>query len=165
MVPEWPAAYMDYISLKKFLKEISCLKQKNRQPDTATRLQRGLTLYRSFSGLIQRQNQRVSSFDDRDVENQAILVNSVKGNGSGKYETNFLMAAEEGAEYEQEFFTKLDNELNKVYKFYRSKVKEVVAEAETLTKQMDAFIAFRIKTEKVEVKYDVSTSSDGKYFS
>ena len=149
MVPEWQAAYVDYRSLKTLLKEINRLKQKKRQPDTPNRLQRALTLYRGFSGLIQRQNQRACSFDDHDVENQAILVNAVQGNGPGKYETTFLMAAEEGAEYEQKFFRKLDNELNKVDKFYRSKVKEVVAEAETLTKQMDAFIAFRIKSERV----------------
>ncbi|XVF77860.1 hypothetical protein PTKIN_Ptkin14bG0081200 [Pterospermum kingtungense] len=160
MVPEWQTAYMDYASLKNFLKEINRLKPKNRQPDTPTRLQRAMTLYRSFSGLIQRHNQRASSFVDCDIENQAILVNSVQGNGSRKYETTFLMAAEEGTEFEQEFFRKLDSELNKVDKFYRSKVKEVVAEAETLTKQMDAFIAFRIKAEKVEAKFDVSASSD-----
>ncbi|XWS27549.1 hypothetical protein CRYUN_Cryun26dG0125500 [Craigia yunnanensis] len=160
MVPEWQAAYMDYISLKTFLKEINRLKPKYRQPDSPTRLQRALSLYRGFSGLIQGQNQRASSFDDDDVENQDILVNSVQGNGSRKYETTFLMAADEGAEYEQAFFRKLDNELNKVDKFYRSKVKEVVAEAETLTKQMDALIAFRIKAEKVEVEFNFSASSD-----
>ena len=165
MVPEWQAAYMDYSSLKTFLKEINRLKQKYRQPDSPTRLQRAISLYRSFSGLIQGQNQGASSFDNDDVENQDILVNSVQGNGSRKYETTFLMAAEEGAEYEQAFFRKLDNELNKVDKFYRSKVKEVVAEAEILTKQMDAFIAFRIKAEKVEVEFNFSASSDSKYFS
>lgn len=163
MVPEWQAAYMDYSSLKNFLKEIHALKQKSRQADAPTSLQQALTLYRGFSGLIQRQNQRATSFDDHDIENQAILVDSMQGNGSGKYVTTFLMAAEEGAEYEHEFFRMLDSELSKVDKFYRSKVKEVVAEAEILTKQMDAFIAFRIKAEKVEKKFDVS--SDSKYFS
>ncbi|KAK5772224.1 phosphate transporter PHO1 homolog 7-like [Gossypium arboreum] len=160
MVPEWQAAYVDYSSLKKFLKEIHGVKQKYRQPDTPTRLQRALTLYRSFSGLDPRRNKGGSSFDDHDVENQAILVNSVRGNGSGKYETTFLMVAEEGAEYEQEFFKKLDNELNKVDKFYRSKVKEVMAEAETLTNQMHALIAFRIKVYKLQENFDVSGSND-----
>ncbi|KAK6270429.1 hypothetical protein POUND7_007534 [Theobroma cacao] len=157
MVPEWQAAYMDYSSLKNFLKEIHALKQKSRQADAPTSLQQALTLYRGFSGLIQRQNQRATSFVDHDIENQAILVDSMQGNGSGKYVTTFLMAAEEGAEYEHEFFRMLDSELSKVDKFYRSKVKEVVAEAEILTKQMDAFIAFRIKAEKVEKKFDVSS--------
>ncbi|KAK8591741.1 hypothetical protein V6N13_031773 [Hibiscus sabdariffa] len=160
MVPEWQEAYMDYSSLKTSLKEIHRLKQKNGQPaDTPTQLQRALTLYRSFSGLNRTQTIRSSSFDDHDVENQAILVHSVRGNGSGKYETTFLMVTEEGAEYEQEFFKKLDNELNKVDKFYRSKVKEVMLEAEALTDQMHALIAFRIKVDKIEEEFDVSGSS------
>ncbi|KAE8733482.1 Phosphate transporter PHO1-like protein 3 [Hibiscus syriacus] len=150
MVPEWQEAFVDYSSLKTCLKEIHRWKQMNRQPDTPARLQRPLTLYRSFSGLNRTQNRRASSFDDHDVENQTILVSSVRGNGSGKYETTFLMVTEEGAEYEQEFFKKLDNQLNKVNEFYWSKVKEVMAEAEALTDQMHALIAFRIKTEKLE---------------
>ncbi|GMJ11643.1 PHO1 homolog 3 [Hibiscus trionum] len=159
MVPEWQEAYVDYSSLKTCLKEIHRRKQNNRQSDTPTRLQRALTLYRSFSGLNRTQNVRASSSDDHDVENQAILVNSVRGNGSGKYETTFLMVAEDGAEYEQEFFKQLDKELNKVDKFYRSKVKEVMVEAEELTNQMHALIAFRIKADKLEEEFGVSGSS------
>lgn len=54
----------------------------------------------------------------------------------------FLMAAEEGGEYELIYFKRLDDEFNKVVKFYKSKVEEVVKEAVELNKQMDAFIAF-----------------------
>ncbi|XVE52792.1 hypothetical protein DITRI_Ditri02bG0152400 [Diplodiscus trichospermus] len=150
MMPEWQAAYMDYSSLKILLKQIQHWKQKNIKPDAPVRLQRALTLYRAFSGLIQRQNQHVNSFNDQDTENQAILVNSAKGNGSGKYKTTFLLAVEEGGACEQQFFRRLDNELNKVDKFYRSKVKEVMEEAQSLSKQMDAFIAFRIKVDHVD---------------
>ncbi|XP_017980093.1 PREDICTED: phosphate transporter PHO1 homolog 3 isoform X1 [Theobroma cacao] len=154
MVPEWQAAYMNYNSLKILLKQIQHLRQKNKQPDTPARLQRDLKLYRTFSGLMQRQNQRANSLNDQDIENEAILVNHVKGNGSAKYETAFLMTAEEGGECEQLFFRRLDNELNKVDKFFKSKVKEVVEEAQTLSKQMDAFIAFRIKVLKVPPRFD-----------
>ncbi|XP_038998301.1 phosphate transporter PHO1 homolog 3-like [Hibiscus syriacus] len=160
MVPEWQEAYVDYRSLKTLLKQIDRMKQKTQQPDTPTHLQRALTLYRSFSGLNRTQNRCATSFDNHDVENQTILVNSVQRNGSGKYETTFLMVTEEGAEYEQEFFKKLDDELNKVDKFYRYKVKEVIAESEALTNQMNALIAFRIKADKLEEKFDVSGSGD-----
>ncbi|MBA0787655.1 hypothetical protein Gotri_028218 [Gossypium trilobum] len=128
MVPEWQAAYMDYACLKILLKQIQHWKQKTTQPDTPPRLPRALTLYRAFSGLIQK--------------------------GSGKYETTFLTAAEEVGEYEQQFFRRLDNELNKVDKFYRSKAKEVMEEAHTLSKQTNAFFAFRIKVDKVAAKFD-----------
>ncbi|GMJ10489.1 hypothetical protein like AT1G26730 [Hibiscus trionum] len=161
MVPEWQAAYMDYTSLKILLKQIQHGKQKTRQPDTPARLRRASTLYRAFSGLLQRQNQRVSSFKNEDTENEAILVNFCEGSGSGKYETIFLMTAEEGGECEQQFFRRLDNELNKVDKFYRSKVKEAMEEAQTLSKQMDAFIAFRVKVDKVPAKYDHIHTSPG----
>ncbi|OMP03420.1 hypothetical protein CCACVL1_02428 [Corchorus capsularis] len=63
------------------------------------------------------------------------------------------MTAEEGGQCEQQFFKSLDNELNKVDKFYKSKVKEVVEEAQNLSKQMDAFIAFRIKVEKAPTRF------------
>jgi SPX domain protein involved in polyphosphate accumulation len=52
-----------------------------------------------------------------------------------------------GGEYELVFFRRLDDEFNKVDKFYRSKVEEVLKEAAMLNKQMDALIAFRIKVE------------------
>ncbi|KAL5811983.1 hypothetical protein ACOSQ3_026933 [Xanthoceras sorbifolium] len=151
MVPEWQEAYMDYNNLKTFLKQIQWIKQRNKQAAAAAAatgqpagLTRALTLYRAFSGLIQRQNQNHPAISD--VES-SVLVNSVNNNGSQRYyETTFLVATtEDGGEYEQEFFKRIDNEFNKVDKFYRSKVQEVMAEADTLSKQMDALIAFRLK--------------------
>ncbi|MCL7049887.1 hypothetical protein MKW94_025853 [Papaver nudicaule] len=62
-----------------------------------------------------------------------------------KYETKFLMSDEEGGEHELRFFKRLDEEFNKVNKFYKDKVDQVMNEAAMLTKQMDALIAFRVK--------------------
>ncbi|GFY87560.1 EXS (ERD1/XPR1/SYG1) family protein [Actinidia rufa] len=42
---------------------------------------------------------------------------------------------------------RLDDEFNKVVRFYKGKVEEVVREAKVLNQQMDALIAFRIKVE------------------
>ncbi|KAL7240567.1 hypothetical protein ACSBR2_006262 [Camellia fascicularis] len=58
-----------------------------------------------------------------------------------------MRAADEGGEYELVFFRRLDEEFNKVVKFYKLKVEEVVKEANMLNRQMDALIAFRIKVE------------------
>lgn len=57
------------------------------------------------------------------------------------------MQGDKGGEYELVYFRRLDDEFNKVDKFYKSKVAEVTQEAEVLSKQMDALIAFRIKVE------------------
>lgn len=59
----------------------------------------------------------------------------------------FFMTAEEGGEYELVFFRRLDDEFNRIEKFYKEKVEEVVKDAIMLNKQMDALIAFRIKVE------------------
>ncbi|KAI9162158.1 hypothetical protein LWI28_024405 [Acer negundo] len=170
MVPEWQEAYMDYDNLKTFLKEIQSIKQRNKQAAAATgpeSLTRALTLYRAYSGLIIQRHKHnhpmmmmTSSPSMKDIES-SIVSNSVNRNGSHSYETTFLMATtEDGGEYEQEFFNRVDNEFNKVDRFYRFKVQEVMEEAETLSKQMDALIAFRIKALALQEALFDSMSSD-----
>jgi hypothetical protein len=159
MVPEWQEAYMDYNNLKTLLKEIQRFKQRNRPPATPAGLKRKAALYRAFSGLTQRYNQPKSpspSTPDHDIETQAILVKSVNRDGSQSCQTTFLLAAEDGGEYELVYFKRLDDEFNKVDKFYRSMVEEVMKEAATLNKQMDALIAFRIKVENPRGGFDWS---------
>ncbi|OVA12214.1 SPX [Macleaya cordata] len=146
MLPEWKEAYIDYKNLKTLLKEILKLKRKEEQKTSPRALKRDITLYRAFSGL----NQRYSDFKNPkgDIEDQFIVVNAVNGEDSNmNYETKFLMPFEELSEYEITFFTRLDYEFNKVDKFYRDKAKEVMNEAVSLNKQMDALIALRIKVE------------------
>ncbi|KAH9738820.1 phosphate transporter PHO1 [Citrus sinensis] len=157
MVSEWQEAYMNYDSLKTILKDIQRMKQRSRQNGG---LKRAMTLYRAFSGLVQGQEKTPISPSKKDIESQYILVNSVSKNGSESYETTFLKVAEEGGECEQEYFRRLDDEFNKVDKFYRTKVKEVIAEAQSLSQQMDALIAFRIKVEKLQGVLQDSTQSE-----
>ncbi|KAE8724608.1 Phosphate transporter PHO1-like protein 5 [Hibiscus syriacus] len=149
MVPEWQGAYMDYDYLKTLLKDIQAFNQRTKQQQSVPHgLKRNLSMYRAFSGLlVHRHGQHSVDPTSPDVEEHPILVNSVNRNGSQKYETTFLMQGEKGGEYELVYFRRLDDEFNKVDKFYKSKVAEVTQEAETLNKQMDALIAFRIKVE------------------
>ncbi|CAD5312660.1 unnamed protein product [Arabidopsis thaliana] len=159
MVPEWQQAYMDYDFLKTLLKEIITFKRRtNNAPShggakTGGGLNRKLTLYRAFSGLVSTPRHKRSN-STHDVEEGIQLTGSTKSGpilvnttASHGYETTFLMAAEEGGEYELVFFRRLDDEFNKVEKFYKKKVEEVLKEAAMLNKQMDALIAFRVKVE------------------
>ena len=156
MVPEWQEAYMDYDYLKTLLKELLRFKHRTKPPATPGGLKRKLTLYRAFSGLTQRHHNPISP-SSPDIESQPILVNSVNRNGSQSYETTFLMSSDEGGEYEMVYFRRLDDEFNKVEKFYRAKVQEVMKEADILNKQMDALIAFRIKVENPQgINFDRS---------
>ncbi|KAB5544531.1 hypothetical protein DKX38_012643 [Salix brachista] len=150
MVHEWQEAYMDYDFLKTLLKEVQSFQLKTKPPAAnPAGLKRKLTLYRAFSGLTQRKSTDYTpeSPSSPDIEKQPILVNPVSVDGSQSYQTTFLMPMVGGGEYELLFFRRLDDEFNKVDRFYRSKVEEVLKEAEMLSKQMDALIAFRIKVE------------------
>ncbi|KAF9624823.1 hypothetical protein IFM89_014208, partial [Coptis chinensis] len=162
MVPEWQEAYMNYNYLKSLLKEIHKFKLKNR-PVAATPngLKRKMTFYRAFSGLTQRYNSMKGTPHGigGDLEDQAILVNAVHNEGpheNSRYQTMFLMSSDEGGEYELVYFRRLDDEFNKVVKFYKEKVEEVMNEADLLNKQMDALIGFRIKVENPEGSIDWS---------
>lgn len=148
MVPEWQEAYVDYEFLKTLVKEIQVFKQRNR-PSSAksSSMKRSLTLYRAFSGLTQRVVHSPTVAQAADIENQAILVQNVRRDGEERSETMFLMAADDGGEYELVYFKRLDDEFNKVLRFYKSKVEEVMEEAVVLNKQMEALVAFRVKVE------------------
>ncbi|KAH7858539.1 hypothetical protein Vadar_025108 [Vaccinium darrowii] len=145
MVPEWQDAYMDYDYLKTLLKEIQRFKHRTKPQSAQTGLKRKMTLNRAFSGLTRRNYSHISSPHVSDVESQVIMVNS--GSEGGRSETMFLRSSDEGGEYEVVYFKRLDDEFDKVVKFYKSKVEEVMKEAAVLDKQMDAFIAFRVKVE------------------
>lgn len=153
MVQEWQGAYMDYNSLKNRLKDILIFRQRHAlqpSPGPAGRsrsLKRRLTIYRAFSGLTR------GSLNP--TEDEVILVSSVQKQGSdNQYQTMFLKSSEEGGEYELVFFRRLDEQFNKVVKFYKEKVEEMKLEAEGLNKQMDALIALRIKVDKPYVQDD-----------
>ncbi|KAA3456054.1 phosphate transporter PHO1-like protein 9 [Gossypium australe] len=158
MVQEWQEAYMDYSKLKSILKDILRFKQQNKEPltmattTTTTKgaLNRRASLYRAFSGLTNRYKPLSAM---KNNEDEVILVSAVQEGGvEGDYQTLFLMSGEEGGEFEILFFRRLDDEFNKVLRFYKKKVEEVMLEADELSKQMNALIALRIKVDNPVVK-------------
>ncbi|GAV79395.1 SPX domain-containing protein/EXS domain-containing protein [Cephalotus follicularis] len=145
MVSEWTEAYMNYNGLKRILGEIARYKQSKQAHTHLKALQQKLALQQTFSGLDRKANDPSS---EGDIEDQVIDVNVLRQDGSGQhYKTKFLRQSEEGGQIEVTFFKKLDEELNKVNNFYKDKVEEVMQEAALLNKQMDAFIALKIKVQ------------------
>ncbi|KAL4353142.1 hypothetical protein GQ457_06G043880 [Hibiscus cannabinus] len=113
--------------------------------DSEGMLKRRASLYRAFSGLTNRYKPDSST---KSHEDEVIVVSSVKeGGAEGRYQTMFLRSGEEGGEFELLFFRRLDDEFNKVLRFYKKKVEEVTVEADALSKQMNALIALRIKVD------------------
>ncbi|XP_009602127.1 phosphate transporter PHO1 homolog 9-like isoform X2 [Nicotiana tomentosiformis] len=172
MVQEWQEAYMDYNYLKGVLKDILNFKKRNAPiAEVAATpkgsLKRRLSMYRAFSGLQSRYNSFKSSplSNNNDTDDEVILVNSVQQEGSeGHYQTMFLMSSEHGGEYEMVFFRRLDDEFNKVLTFYKKKVGEVKAEADELSKQMDALIALRIMVDKPSIEMESAQVNDPIHF-
>ncbi|KAK8710141.1 hypothetical protein V6N13_145480 [Hibiscus sabdariffa] len=108
-------------------------------------LKRRASLYRAFSGLTNRYKHDSST---KSHEDEVIVVSSVQEEGvEGRYQTMFLRSSEEGGDFELLFFRRLDDEFNKVLRFYKKKVEEVTVEADVLSKQMNALIALRIKVD------------------
>ncbi|XP_023638797.1 phosphate transporter PHO1 homolog 6 [Capsella rubella] len=126
MLSEWQQAYVDYKYLKTLVKDINRFKRKTNP-------------HRQMSP-----SSTVVEIGDG-ITTAPIQVSST---ASQRYETTFLMTAEKGGEYELVFFRRLDDEFNKVEKFYRERVEEVVEEAAALNKQMDTLVAFRCKMEE-----------------
>ncbi|XP_073144667.1 phosphate transporter PHO1 homolog 9-like isoform X2 [Henckelia pumila] len=144
-VQEWQETYMDYKHLKKLLKNIFKFRQRNALPSSASRggfFRRKSTLYRSFSGLTDRDNCMIQG------EDEVILVHQAQPENSENdvfYQTIFLKPSEDGAENEIHFFKILDKEFNKVLRFYKEKVEDVTLQAVELSKQMDTLLALRIE--------------------
>ncbi|CAN4079401.1 unnamed protein product [Withania somnifera] len=160
MVHEWQEAYMDYNYLKGLLKDISNFRKKNAPlPEVAATpkgsLKRRISMYRAFSGLQSRFSFKGSPGRKDNEDEEVVLVSPLQQEGSqGHHQTMFLMSSEQGGEYEMVFFRRLDDEFNKVLTFYKKKVEEVKAEADELSKQMDALIALRIMVDKPSIGMD-----------
>ncbi|KAI3812029.1 hypothetical protein L1987_16730 [Smallanthus sonchifolius] len=147
-VPEWTEAYMDYNGLKRILHKVQQFRQRE-GPTTPRRVSQQLSLYKPFSGLDVKSSSEETKGDGED---QVIAVETVQNGASREvYNTNFLLSPKEGEQSEIMFFEKLDEELNKVNTFYRDKVEEVIEEAASLNKQMNALIALRIKVEQLDI--------------
>ncbi|KAL1215322.1 Phosphate transporter PHO1-like protein [Cardamine amara subsp. amara] len=133
MVSEWQQAYVDYKYLKTLVKDINRFKRKTNPHGV------------SVGGCG---DQISPSSTVVEIEDGITTVPiQVSSTASHRYKTTFLMTAKKGGEYELVFFRRLDDELNKVEKFYREKVEEVVKEAAVLNEQMDALITFRFTME------------------
>ncbi|KAL3346728.1 hypothetical protein AABB24_025264 [Solanum stoloniferum] len=168
MVHEWQEAYMDYNYLKNLLKDILDFKKKNAPlseiaatPEGS--LKRRISMYRAFSGLQSRYTsfKGSSGNNNNNHEDEVILINTVQQEGSqGHHQTTFLMSSEQGGEYEMIFFKRLDDEFNKVLTFYKKKVGQVKAEADELSKQMDALIALRIMVDKPSIEIHSAQGMD-----
>ncbi|KAK2354589.1 phosphate transporter PHO1 [Trifolium repens] len=154
LIPEWKEAFVDYWQLKKDLKRIHFLNNINTTPNNqqiSSVVKSPFSLLTKFSLFCHQQR------DHEPIQVHRKLVSSTsKGD---MYETQLL---DEFADTDatKEFFACLDQNLNKVNKFYRTKEKEFLDRGESLKKQMDILI--ELKSAFMEKKGQGSTSQHSK---
>ncbi|KAF8050988.1 hypothetical protein N665_1835s0003 [Sinapis alba] len=143
MVHGWQHDYMDYDSLKKHLKL---------RPARGGAKKPKRIMHRCLI------RQRLGK--SHDVEEGVPLTAETTTNGpiqvviktDGQVKTKFLMEESEGGEYESGFFGLLDKEFNKVNKFYKKKVEEVLKQKEVINKKMEALIGAGFGSNDKEIK-------------
>ncbi|XP_031096737.1 phosphate transporter PHO1 homolog 1 [Ipomoea triloba] len=132
LVPEWKEAFVDYWQLKKDLKKILLNAENNNNNSNHHFPQNSF-----FSSL-----RNLSLFQPPRRQHGAIQVHrkpSPSANKGDLYETELL---EQFADTEaaNEFFARLDMQLNKVNQFYKTKEREFMERGESLKKQLEILI-------------------------
>ncbi|XWS33990.1 hypothetical protein CRYUN_Cryun21dG0000900 [Craigia yunnanensis] len=137
LVPEWKEAFVDYWQLKKDLKKIHLLNNKNTDSKTqaSTSLANNLLSSIGKFSLLGRQRR-----DHGVIQVHKRLEAS--GSKGDLYETE-LPEQFADTDAAKEFFSCLDRQLNKVNQFYKTKEKEFLERGESLKKQMEILIELK----------------------
>ncbi|ESW25307.1 hypothetical protein PHAVU_003G024600 [Phaseolus vulgaris] len=135
LIPEWKEAFVDYWQLKKDLKKLHLFNNTNNTPNTSTSLPKYI-----FSSL-----RNYSPFGHQHREHGPIQVHRKLASSSfngDMYETELLEQFSD-TDATKEFFACLDQQLNKVNMFYRTKEKEFMDRGDSLKKQMEILLVLK----------------------
>ncbi|KAK6914124.1 EXS, C-terminal [Dillenia turbinata] len=134
MIPEWKEALVDYRQLKKYVKKVM-LARKPKETHEVTQ-DSGISIFdpnRAFAGRV---SARPCNGDEHKEE---IIQVKNKGGQDDQYETELIQFFSEEDEVKM-FIERLDEELNKVNKFYESKEGECIERGEVLNKQLEKLV-------------------------
>ncbi|KAK9137758.1 hypothetical protein Sjap_008352 [Stephania japonica] len=135
LIPEWKDAFVNYWHLKKIVKKIK-LTQKTQQTQQDHSHDFGLSIFDSARYVLKIFTNRFSSSEHK---NEIIQVRSKNG-GEEDLNGNDLVQLFSLDDQVKEFFEILDDELNKVNMFYKTKENEFVERGEMLNKQLDILL-------------------------
>ncbi|KAJ4838228.1 Acid phosphatase pho1 [Turnera subulata] len=138
LIPEWKEAFVNYWQLKKQVKKIKL----SRKPKQEALLDHefGLSMLhpiRSFAHRIS--NKLFNSSSDASTEIIQVRSKSMEDGNEEVYETELVQLFSEEDEV-RVFFERLDEELNKVNQFYRTKESEFLERGEILNKQLEILV-------------------------
>ncbi|KAK4260907.1 hypothetical protein QN277_003968 [Acacia crassicarpa] len=139
LIPEWKQAFVDYCQLKKELKNFQLLNNVNNTPNKQDHNASSVPNY-LISSL-----RKYSLFGHHHTDHGPIQVHRKFGSSAGKedmYETE-LVEQFADAEAAKEFFSCLDQQLNKVNRFYEMKETEFMERGDSLIKQMNILLELK----------------------
>ncbi|XP_061353965.1 phosphate transporter PHO1 homolog 1 isoform X1 [Gastrolobium bilobum] len=153
LIPEWKEAFVDYWQLKKDLKKVQPLNNTNNTPNKHQTSSVPMYIISSL--------RNYSLFGHQHREHGPIYVHRKLASSSSEgdmYETELL---EQFADTDatKEFFACLDQQLNKVNNFYRTKEKEFMDRGDSLKKQMDILLELKLTFKEQQGKGGSSKDS------
>ncbi|XP_027361910.1 phosphate transporter PHO1 homolog 1 [Abrus precatorius] len=145
LIPEWKEAFVDYWQLKKDLKKVQPFNNTNNNTPNKHQTSSSSISTRSVPKYIFSSLRNYSLFGHQHRDHGPIQVHRKLASSSfngDMYETELL---EQFADTDatKEFFACLDQQLNKVNKFYRTKEKEFMDRGDSLKKQMDILLMLK----------------------
>ncbi|TXG72380.1 hypothetical protein EZV62_000959 [Acer yangbiense] len=140
LIPEWKDAFVNYWQLKKQVKKIK-LSRKNKQTKDIINHDFGLSIFDPIRFLARKFSHKLinqSTTTDNIIQVKSKVMED--GGEEGEvYETELAQLFSEEDEI-RVFFESLDDELNKVNQFYKTKESEFLERGEILNKQLQILV-------------------------
>ncbi|KAG6757330.1 hypothetical protein POTOM_037638 [Populus tomentosa] len=137
LIPEWKDAFVNYWQLKKQIKKIK-LSQKPAHPRHVLDHQYGLSIFYPIRSLANNISSKLFHSDTM-AEIIQVRSKSMEDGDEEVYETELVQLFSEEDEVRL-FFEGLDEELNKVNQFYKTKESEFLERGEILNKQLEILL-------------------------
>ncbi|XVF66452.1 hypothetical protein PTKIN_Ptkin10aG0036800 [Pterospermum kingtungense] len=144
LIPEWKDAFVNYWQLKKHVKKIK-LSRKNRQhppPHDLNHVDFGRSIFDSIRFIAMKLSTKLLSSTNNNTEIIQVRSKSMEDGSDEEevlYQTELVQLFSEEDEV-RVFFERLDEELNKVNQFYKTKESEFVERGEILNKQLQILV-------------------------
>ncbi|KAK6929743.1 SPX domain [Dillenia turbinata] len=140
LIPEWKETFVDYKQLKKYVKKVK-LARKPKETHEVTH-DFGISIFDPIRAFASRVSARLCNGYEHKEEIIQVHVKKKSGQDE-QYETELKSELVQFFSEEDEvrmFFERLDEELNKVNKFYKSKEGECLERGEVLNKQLEILV-------------------------
>ncbi|CAK7327287.1 unnamed protein product [Dovyalis caffra] len=137
LIPEWKEAFVNYWQLKKQIKKIK-LSQKPKQPQQILDHEFALSIFDPICSLAKNITNKLFHSDTK-TEIIQVRSKSMEDGDEEVYQTELVQLFTEEDEV-RVFFERLDEELNKVNQFYKTKESEFLERGEILNKQLEILL-------------------------